>query len=702
MENINKLNKKYFHSVRQDYMRVIYIMLIYMITITSYAFASGNFDSGMTRINLQNFQIFSGSNSDRDLMLARNFNLPVFMPYNNEKLVNIEDGDNYHVFKTSFNIPNSYKNKDLTLYISCFDMPVIIRLNNIIIHQKGLRPETNNAYSTGETAAVHIPLSEGLINYNGENILIAEVFPQYETSSLPELSIAEYKDNAVKVFIKNLLNVYLVLTAQLLAFLVALYHFFSFFSRGRKDAKYLYFSLLSFSFALGYANIGFSFDSEYYTLLVKITRSLQLYTVGFYLLFIFESVGILKKQKKYIAAAVIIYSIICAAYVFVQEDKHAINIAFSLMTNIYMIPVLLLCVIIPAVSFIIKKNYTVALMLFITLIIAGAGIRDMMLLSAAAQPLFWFAPYGFLLLVIVIYGILVFEESSLFKNFKRYVPADLVIQLINQNITANLGGKQQELTVFFSDISKFTSIVEEMDPEKLIQDLCVYFEGISKIILANNGTIDKYIGDAVMAFWGAPVQMNDHAKKACNAAIAVQNNLHTLFNQWNNQGKAPFLTRIGIHTGTVLVGNLGYKERLNYTVIGDTVNVSSRLESINKIYGTEIIVSENVYKKCPNDFEFRYLDRVSLLGRYHAMNIYELISTKDNIDELQKKINEHYEQGLKNYFDKKWLMALKHFNTVIKYRPNDSPSRLMRGRCLLYKDSPPPENWDGVFIQTEK
>jgi len=260
------------------------------------------------------------------------------------------------------------------------------------------------------------------------------------------------------------------------------------------------------------------------------------------------------------------------------------------MINIYMMPVLLLCVIILAVSFIIKKNYTVALMLFTTLIVAGASLRDMMLLNAAAQPLFWFAP----------------------------------------------------------------------------------------------------------------VQMDDHAKKACNAAITVQKNLHTLFNQWNNKGKAPFLTRIGIHTGTVLVGNLGYKERLNYTVIGDTVNVSSRLENINKIYGTEIIVSENVFKKCSNDFEFRYLDRVYLLGRYNAMNIYELISLKDNIDKLQRKINEHYEHGLKNYFDEKWLFALKHFNTVIKYRPNDTPSRLMRERCLLYKDNPPPEDWDGVFSQTVK
>jgi adenylate cyclase len=265
-----------------------------------------------------------------------------------------------------------------------------------------------------------------------------------------------------------------------------------------------------------------------------------------------------------------------------------------------------------------------------------------------------------------------------------------------------LGGEQQELTVFFSDITKFTSIVEKMNPERVVQDLCVYFESISKTILENKGTIDKYIGDAVMAFWGAPVPMEDHAEKACSTAIIVQNNLRNLFQQWNSKGKIPFLTRIGIHTGNVLVGNLGYKERLNYTIIGDSVNVSSRLEGINKIYRTKIIVSENTYEKCQNNFEFRHLDRVSLLGRSQGMNIYELISSKNDINKKLMKIYEYYEAGLRYYFDQNWLKALDHFNAVIKYRPHDTPSRLMFNRCLRYKNNPPPKEWNGVFAQTVK
>jgi adenylate cyclase len=241
-----------------------------------------------------------------------------------------------------------------------------------------------------------------------------------------------------------------------------------------------------------------------------------------------------------------------------------------------------------------------------------------------------------------------------------------------------------------------------MNPERVVQDLCVYFESISKTILENKGTIDKYIGDSVMAFWGAPVQMEDHAEKACYTAIIVQSNLRKLFQQWNSKGKNPFLTRIGIHTGNVVVGNLGYKERLNYTIVGDTVNVSSRLEGINKVYGTKIIVSENTYNECQESFEFRHLDRVSLLGRSQGMNIYELISPINGISTKHKKIYEFYEAGLRYYFDQKWSKALDFFNEVIKYQPKDTPSRLMLNRCLRYKISPPPKGWNGVFAQTVK
>jgi hypothetical protein len=297
---------KYWGNKRQLYKTLTLFLLL--VLANNHAFAANDFVSGMTRLDIGDFLVFSGRNSDREQMIASNYSIPGFVTYNGEKLVNNGDGDNYHVFKTSFSISDNFKDNDLTLYISRFDMPVLIYVNDIVIYRKGLRWDNDKrVYSTGEQVATDVLLAGGLINHDIRNSLVIEVFPMYETNSLPELSIAEYKDNASKVFFKNLFNVYLVMAAQFLAILVALYHFGSFISRGCKDKKYLYFSFLSMSFALAYANIGFSFDSSFYIVLIKITRCFQLLTFGFYFLYIIESSEPFIKQKKHIVAATIIY-----------------------------------------------------------------------------------------------------------------------------------------------------------------------------------------------------------------------------------------------------------------------------------------------------------------------------------------------------------------------------------------------------------
>jgi adenylate cyclase len=288
------------------------------------------------------------------------------------------------------------------------------------------------------------------------------------------------------------------------------------------------------------------------------------------------------------------------------------------------------------------------------------------------------------------------------KNFKRYVPSDLVAQLINNDIEAEIGGEKRELSIFFSDVANFTSISEKISPEELVQQLRIYFENVSKTILDNKGTIDKYIGDSVMAFWGAPVQSKNHAEMACRSAVNIQTILHLIFRKWANTGKDPFYTRIGIHTGEVIVGNMGYEERLNYTVLGDAVNLASRLEGVNKIYGTRIIVSQSTWEQCRDLFEFRRLDKISVKGRQEGLLIYELYSEKDEIEKPLRKFFSYYEKGLEYYFHRNFREALKYFNTVLKYRHNDGPSRIMRERCLHYTTKPPPEDWDGTFVLTAK
>jgi signal transduction histidine kinase len=385
------------------------------------AFASNDLVSGMDRLNIGGFLVYSGRNSDRDQMIATNFDMPGFAVYKaKEKLVNNEDGDNYHVFKTFFSIAEDFEDENLTLYISYFDTPAIIRINGTVIYRKGLIQETGKGgYSTGNQAAEDVPLAGGLIHYNKENRLVIEIFPLYETSSLPELSIAEYKANASKVFFKNLFNVYLVIAAQFLALLVALYHFGLFISRGCRDKKYIIFSFLSMSFALAYANIGLSFDSSLYTALIKITRCFQLLCFGFFSLYIIESSGLSLRQKKYIIAGIALYSIICTAFVAFQKDKHTITLAFSFISNMYVIPLLLLCIVFPVISIVLRKNYMVVPLLLASLAVSSATLRDILLLNNAVQPLFWYTPYAFLLLIITIYGILIYEESLIYKQLDQ-------------------------------------------------------------------------------------------------------------------------------------------------------------------------------------------------------------------------------------------------------------------------------------------
>jgi adenylate cyclase len=283
------------------------------------------------------------------------------------------------------------------------------------------------------------------------------------------------------------------------------------------------------------------------------------------------------------------------------------------------------------------------------------------------------------------------------QNFRRYVPADLVSQLVGQKQDASLGGVSRQLTILFSDIANFTSISEHLEPEVLVQDLCAYFNVISRAILAQRGTLDKYIGDSVMAFWGAPVELDDHAYHACVSAVTAQDRLASLFRQWESKGKTRFATRIGIHTAEVVVGNMGYEERLNYTVIGDGVNLASRLEGLNKFYGTSTLVSHATQGLVRDRFEFRRVDRVAVKGKTEGVDVFELLALKDDIPVNLRKLMDVYENGLAAYCERDWKFALQHFNTVLKYRPGDGPSQVLAARCRRFMLQSPPETWNLIW-----
>lgn len=285
-------------------------------------------------------------------------------------------------------------------------------------------------------------------------------------------------------------------------------------------------------------------------------------------------------------------------------------------------------------------------------------------------------------------------------NFKKYIPSEVVSILMEKQQEANIGGEEKELTMFFSDIENFTNISESIPPQALLSQLCDYFSAMSRTILDNEGTLDKYIGDSIMAFWGAPNTLENHAYLACKSALICQDLIFNLSHVWKREGKYPFRTRMGIHTGKVIVGNMGYEKRINYTVLGDNVNLASRLESINKYYNTSIIVSENTYELVKDKFEFRTLDRITVKGKSHPVTIYELLANKGGMGKNKLKLYKLYEEGVKCYFNGEWLKSIKYMDTILKYM-QDQPTMIIRERSSEYLKNPP-KDWNGVHVFHDK
>jgi len=281
--------------------------------------------------------------------------------------------------------------------------------------------------------------------------------------------------------------------------------------------------------------------------------------------------------------------------------------------------------------------------------------------------------------------------------FRKYLPADLVRILVSEGIEAKPGGAQKELTILFADVAGFTGLSERLG-EDVVPLLGRYLDLVSGTVQAERGTVDKFIGDAVMAFWGAPHDNADHALAACRAALAAQRAIRET-GLTDDSGKL-LQVRIGINTGTVLVGNIGSDTRLNYTVIGDAVNVASRLEGANKAYGTAIIIGERTRALAGDAIRVRQLDKVAVYGRAGGTAIYELIGLAG--EETPDWVTP-YEEGLASYAWGDFATAITHFERADRLRPGgDPPARRLIARCRGFVDTPPPPDWSGVTALMSK
>ncbi len=300
------------------------------------------------------------------------------------------------------------------------------------------------------------------------------------------------------------------------------------------------------------------------------------------------------------------------------------------------------------------------------------------------------------------YRNIIIERKSKYlkKAFSSYVSPEVVEQIITHPEQLRLGGEKREITVLFSDIRNFTTISEDFPPEKLVTFLNEYLGPMTKCIMKQKGTLDKFIGDAIMAIFNAPVTLSDHADRACFTALEMLDTLDRLNKYWQSKNFPILNIGIGINTGVAVIGNMGAEVRFNYTAIGDTVNLACRLEGLNKIYGTNIIISEFTAKAIKSEFLLRELDRVKVVGKKKYITIFELMGYK--FDNKKVKLKQKFEEALYLYRNRNFMKALELLQDLQKTFPYDGPINVYIERCKKFLKTPPPLDWDGIFIAETK
>jgi len=294
------------------------------------------------------------------------------------------------------------------------------------------------------------------------------------------------------------------------------------------------------------------------------------------------------------------------------------------------------------------------------------------------------------------------EKRQIRKAFQFYLTKSVVDEMLKDGTKLQLGGERRICTVLFSDIRGFTTISERLSPEELVSLLNSYLTPMTNLVFKYDGTLDKYMGDAIMAIFGAPVAYKDHATRCCYTALEMMAELHNLQAMWREKGLPEIDIGIGMNTGPMSVGNMGSEIRFDYTVMGDNVNLGSRLEGINKQYGTNIIISEFTLAAAKDDIHVRELDSVRVKGKREPVRIFELLG-KGKPSEEAAKLIEVFEHGIQSYKRQEWEQAINLFNNVRgELKPNDFASTMYIKRCETMRENPPGEGWDGVYTMTTK
>jgi len=317
--------------------------------------------------------------------------------------------------------------------------------------------------------------------------------------------------------------------------------------------------------------------------------------------------------------------------------------------------------------------------------------------------------YPYIAIVLTYFGSIIYKyfaelrRKAYIKNaFGRYLSPTVMQTVLDNPRLLHPGGTKHNVTVFFSDIAGFTTISETLPTKDLLQLINEYLSTMTNIVLKHEGTLDKYVGDAIMAYFGAPIDQPDHEKRACEVALEMRAALPALQKKWKYEGKPYVDFRIGINTGEVIIGNVGSETRFDYTIMGDEVNLGSRLEGANKKYGTHIMISESTKMRVENDYVVRKLDYIRVKGKTEPIRVYELVGRKGQVSEIGMKLINTYKQGIDLYVNRKFQEAYDAFKKALEIYPEDQPSKLYMQRCDVLINFPPPPDWDAVFTMKTK
>lgn len=304
-------------------------------------------------------------------------------------------------------------------------------------------------------------------------------------------------------------------------------------------------------------------------------------------------------------------------------------------------------------------------------------------------------------------GLVVLEDISQEKRMKttmyRYMTPGVAERVMAQGEDALMVGERKEVTILFSDIRGYTTLTENLGAAEVVSLLNQYFETMVEAVFNHEGTLDKFIGDALMAVFGAPLPLENHAWMAVQAALDMRKRLE-IFNYRRILAAQPKIAiGIGISSGEVVSGNIGSHKRMDYTVIGDGVNLSSRLEGVTKEYGCDIILSEFTYNLCSDRIWVRELDKIRVKGKHEAVNVYELIGDRRlALDPIVEEFLSHYNPGREAYLARDFKQAIKHFTAAQSLKPQDIATNIHLKRAKKYLNDPPPTTWNGVHTMTTK